>query len=43
MYGFECLQALVKIDRAVGLESAGNRAGLLLVAVVLVIVMGLTR
>ena len=43
MYGFKCLQALVEIDRAVGLEGAGNRAGPLLVAVVLVIVMGLTR
>jgi len=43
VYVFECLQALFEIDRAVGLEGAGNCVGLLLVAVVLVIVMGLTR
>ena len=43
MYDFKLPQALVEIDRAVGLDGAGNRFGPLLVAVELVIVMGLTR
>ena len=43
VYDFELLQALVEIDRTVGLDGAVNRVGMLLVAVELVIVMGLTR
>ena len=40
MYGFERPQALVEIDRAVGLDVSGKCVGPLLVAVELVIVMG---
>ena len=43
MYDFELPQALVEIDRTVGLDGAGNFVGPLLVVVELVIVMGLTR
>jgi hypothetical protein len=40
VHDFELLQALVEIDRTVGLDGAFNRVGLLLVAFDIVIVMG---
>ena len=43
MYGFERPQALVEIDRAVGLDVAGKCVGPLLVAVDLIIVMGRSK